>query len=735
MSPSLSQEEALRYIRAKIDQLLGVMGTLPLRTEELDDSTLINLDPIGIIADSFRQVIAHHNDTNQRLTIATAEIRAILDTLGAAVVVIDRDDRIEDCNRLAVDWFFGGDACAQVVGRPAAEVCHCTDTVADIRDIADGFSHHANMYGRDVQVVASKIFDEAGALAKTVMLFTDITQQKTTERHLELYAEVFRHIGEGILITDADQKIVEINDAVSRITGYDRAELIGQRPCLLSSGRHDAEFYREMWRHLKAQGSWQGEIFDRTRDGRIVPLLQTISTVRDSEGRTSHFISVMTDISSLKETQTRLDFLAHHDALTELPNRLLFGDRLLHAIDRAQRDGHILALLYIDLDHFKNVNDSLGHHVGDQLLIAVAQRLRDLVRRSDTVARLGGDEFVVLMESDVTHVSATTLADKIVAAFKQIFIVSGIDLHIGCSIGLTFYPEDGTDTVTLLKNADVAMYRAKDTGRDNHARYNTALSDATRDKRELDHALRVAVREGGFELHFQPIVDIRCHRVVACEALIRWPGGPAKARTPDHFIPVTEENRLIVPLGEWILREALAHMHSWMTDGLDLEYVSVNISAVQMAQPDFPDRVIALLGDSGLAGQRLQIEITENVLMADIELCGRVLDRLREHGIRVAIDDFGTGYSSLSYLKKLPIDNLKIDRSFVRDIPGDPNDCAIAAAVISLAKTLGLDAIAEGIETVEQQDYLAQIGCDKVQGYLYSRPVPAAEFVAYARRF
>ena len=725
------EKDAFRYIRAKIDQLLTVMGTQPLRPEELDDDTLIALDPIGIVAEAFEQVITHLNETNHRLDLATGEIRTIFDTLGAAVVVLDLDDRIDDCNRHALEWLFHGAARDQIVGRPANQVCDTADRLVGIRRAADGACHVVSLHGHDVQVVASRIHDESGRHAKTVMLFTDITQQKETERNLQLYAEVFSHIGEGILITDADNRIVATNAAVTRITGYSRDELIGASPRTLKSGLHDPEFYEALWGALRQSGYWQGEILDRTRDGRVLPLLQTISEVRDGEGKLTHYIAVMTDISSIKETQSRLDFLAHHDALTGLPNRLLFGDRLNHVIAHAERDNSTIALLFIDLDRFKNINDSLGHQIGDQLLVEAAQRLRGLVRRSDTLARLGGDEFVVLMEGQATSGAATGLADKMVAAFRQPFVVNGVDLHIGCSVGITLYPDDGLDAVTLLKNADTAMYRAKEAGRDGHVRYSAELSEAARSKVALENALRAAVRDGGFELHYQPIMDIRRGRMIAGEALVRWPKGPAGAHTPDAFIPLAEETRLIVPLGEWILREALASMRGWHAAGLGLDYVSVNISAVQLAQPDFPDRLIALLRESGVPGHQLQIELTENVLMRDIELCAWVLRHLREHGIRVAIDDFGTGYSSLSYLKQLPIDILKIDRSFVRDIPGDANDCAIAAAVIGLARTLGLDAIAEGIETQEQQDHLAQIGCDKVQGYLHARPAPAAAFSAF----
>jgi diguanylate cyclase (GGDEF)-like protein/PAS domain S-box-containing protein len=731
---SLSRMEALAYIRAKVDQLLTVMGTLPLRPEELDDDMLIALDPIGIIAESFRQVIDHLNATNARLSLANAEIRAILDTLGAAVVVLDLDDRIEDCNRQALEWFFAGQEKSALVGRYPGEVCELSGSLAEIRAQADGETHFARLYGHDMQVVAMQVLDGAGQHAKTVMLFADITRQKDIERHLKLYSQVFRHVGEGILITDADNRIIELNDAVVRITGYPREELIGKTPNSFKSGLHPESFYIDLWETLRKTGVWQGEVLDRTHDGRIVPLLESISEVRTPEGVLTHHIAVMTDISSLKETQTRLDFLAHHDALTELPNRLLFNDRLQHAIERARRDAHAIALLFIDLDRFKNINDSLGHHVGDLLLIDAAKRLHALIRRADTLARLGGDEFVVLMEASISPLAAARLADKIVAAFKQPFIVSGLELHIGCSIGITLFPEDGEDAMTLLKNADAAMYRAKDAGREGHFRYSAELSAAMHNKLRLDAALRNAVRTGGFQLHYQPIMNIAQGRVTGCEALIRWPDGPENARSPAQFIPVAEETRLILPLGEWVLRQSLAQLRAWEQSGLQLEYVSINISAAQLAQTDFTDRIIDTLKEFGLPGHKIQLELTENILMGDIELCSWVLSQLREHGIRIAIDDFGTGYSSLAYLKQLPIDNLKIDRSFVRDIPDDPNDCAIATAIIGLAHTLGLEAIAEGIETEAQQAFLAATGCSQVQGYLHARPLPADAFFSYARQ-
>jgi diguanylate cyclase (GGDEF)-like protein/PAS domain S-box-containing protein len=724
---------AIHYIRAKVDQLLGLMGTLPLRPEELDDETLIELDPIGIIGESFGQVITHLNETNHDLQLARNEIRAILDTLQAAVLVTDRKDSLADCNRSALDWFFAGANIDSLRGRPLGELCGCWADMAAARAGAERRPQEVTLGGRHLQLIASVINDERGTPVKTVYLFFDISRLKAAEQGLQLYAQVFSHTHEGILITDRQQRIIDANDAFCRITGYALEELIGKTPRLLNSGLHDAGFYAAMWDSLRSQGHWGGEVRDRTRDGEIIPLLENINVVRNAAGEVTHYISVITDITSLKESQARLDFLAHHDVLTELPNRLLFQDRLEQAIERARREGSRLGLLFIDLDRFKNINDSLGHHVGDLLLVAVSQRLRDLLRRADSVARLGGDEFVVLSENLGDPDDACLLAHKIVTAIRQPFRIQDQELHIGCSIGITLFPEDGPDAGVLLRNADTAMYRAKESGRDGFARFSRELSEDVSGKLALENALRVAVREQRFTLHYQPIVTLGQGRVVAAEALIRWPDGPGA--TPDRFIPLAEETRLILPLGEWILRQALEQYHAWRAAGLALDYMSVNISAVQLAQPNFTERLLVLLDEVGIAGHHLQIELTENILMGDMALSQRVLGGLRGHGVRVAIDDFGTGYSSLSYLKQLPIDNLKVDRSFVRDIPGDPNDSAIAAAIIGLARTLGLEAIAEGIETEEQERFLTEIGCDKVQGYRYARALPAEQFRAFAEGF
>lgn len=722
----------MAYIRAKVDELLALLGTQPLRAEALDDATLLELDPIGIVTGAFRQVLHHLNETNRDLAKTRSELRAILDGIEAAVVAVDAQQSIVDCNRLALEWFFSGARLETVLGQPLPALCRCATEPPRRRrpDCLEEFEFSQN--GRHFQAVVSRIAtsEDNGELA--VYLFFDVSRLRGAETRLRLFARVFEHSGEGILITDRENRIIEANAAFCRISGYPLEELIGKNPRILRSGLHDAAFYQNLWQSLMQMGYWKGEICNRTRDGEIIPLLQTISVLRDARGEVSHHIAIATDISHIKEAQSRLDFLAHHDALTGLPNRLLFNDRLEQAVARAKRDADMFALLFIDLDHFKTINDSLGHHVGDLLLIEVARRLTALTRNTDTVARLGGDEFVVLMEHLTHHQDAVHLAEKILLRLRQPYFIETHELHPACSIGLALFPEDGLDAVALLKNADASMYRAKEAGRGGYFRYQPQISEEVETKLSLEGALRAAIRQEAFKLHYQPIFDIERGRITACEALIRWPGSP-QGMGPDRFIPVAEETRMILPLGEWVLREALQRFHAWREDGFPLDYVSVNLSAVQLAQNRVVELIRFLLDDCGVAGEHLQLELTENVLMRDMERSLRVLGTLRESGVRVAIDDFGTGYSSLAYLKALPIDNLKIDRSFVRDLPGDANDAVIASAIVNLAHSLGLSCIAEGVETREQEVFLRDLGCRYLQGYRYARPLPAEDFLTLLR--
>ncbi|OOZ41945.1 PAS domain S-box protein [Solemya pervernicosa gill symbiont] len=727
--------ESITYIRAKIDQLLKLMGTLPLRPEELDDHTLIELDPIGIVAQSFSQVLQHLHETNEQLASAKDEIRTILDAINAAVVVIDDQGRVEEYNRLAHTLFFKQLESEQIIGHVAREICTCEEGIGEKVLKSLNLSCETVIDGRDFMVNATHLESKGGAPRRTVLLYTEITAQKQAEESLRLYEKVFDNTAEGILITDGEAKIVETNSAFTRITGYSLADLIGQRPSLLKSGRHDSEFYASHWKSLEESGTWKGEIIDRHKNGSLVPLLQTISKITDWQGQTTNYISILTDITSLKETQTRLDFLAHHDALTELPNRLLFHDRLDHAIERAERNDNKIGLLFIDLDRFKIINDSLGHDVGDTLLQQVARQISSLSRKSDTVARLGGDEFVILIENVTSDTACTTFANKIVHALKQPFDIDEHQLHIGCSIGISIYPDDGEDSVTLIKNADTAMYKVKESGRDGYHKYSSELSESAVERLTIENALRHALERQEFHLHYQPLIDCERQHVFGAEALLRWQCPLLGNVSPMKFIPIAEESSLIIPIGYWVFEESIRQYKSWRDSGIELDYISINVSGAQLYHFNFAETLIALMLKHGLTGDQIQIEITENIMMNDIDTCISILDQLRSEGFRVAIDDFGTGYSSLSYLRRLPIDMLKIDRSFVMHLPDNNNDCMIATAVVSLAKSLKLETVAEGIEDERQLDFLHDIGCNRFQGFHFSRPTDAEAFEQYWHRY
>ena len=733
MPDSQKYDEAIRYIRQKIDQMLVVMGTLPLRQEELDDDTLIALDPIGIVVESFSQVLEHLNETNHKLSLSQSEIRTIFDTVDAAIVVYLPDGTMEDCNAQACAALFNGREYEELQGKRLEDIGCCHGHVEKEVLASDNQSGEYQLDGRWYSISAKSVLDERGELEKTVFLYTDITEQKWALKELGIYASVFDNTAEGILVADADTNILYINRAFSEITGYGRDEVVGKKPNIFQSGMHDAEFYKEMWASLYSSDHWRGEILDRRKDGTLIPLWQALSCVRDDKGGVTNYISVIHDISPLKETQTQLDHLAHHDPLTDLPNRLLLQDRLTQAIRRGLRSDNSTAVLFIDLDRFKTINDSLGHHVGDLLLRAVAKRLTTILRSSDSVARLGGDEFVIMLEDLGSRKEAEQMANKVITALREPFVINQHELHIGCSIGISIAPEDGKDTNTLLKNADTAMYQVKDSGRDGFHVYSMELSEKADEKLRIENALRKVIREKGFYLQYQPIVDAYSERVISAEALLRWRCVEFGDVSPARFIPVAEESNLIIPIGNIVLDLAVEQYLVWREQGIELDYLSVNVSGPQLYHGGFASDLIDILKQNSISGDHFQVEITENVLMDNMERCVSQLNKLREYGIRIAIDDFGTGYSSLSYLRSLPLDIIKVDRSFVSDIPGDKNDSVIAHAIVSLAQSLELESIAEGIETDEQRDFMRSIGCHRFQGFYYSRPLMPDEFAAYWR--
>jgi diguanylate cyclase (GGDEF)-like protein/PAS domain S-box-containing protein len=563
-----------------------------------------------------------------------------------------------------------------------------------------------------------------------LIIARDITEREQMQERLHQAATVFESTAEGVMITDLDQRITAVNRAFTTITGYSEAEALGQSPRLLASGRHDSAFYAAMWHQLAAEGHWQGEIWNRRKDGELFPEWLTISAVRDQSGLITHFVGVFADISSLKHAQARLDYQAHHDPLTGLPNRMLFESRLDNALNDARTDHSRGAVLFLDLDRFKHINDSLGHPVGDLLLKSIAQRLREQLRDVDTVARLGGDEFIVLLPGLHQPRDAERVATKLLTCFNAPFQADGHEFFISSSIGISLFPEDGNDVATLVKNADAAMYSSKAKGRNRIEFYTRNLTFQATERMTLELELRRAIERDELSLHYQPKLCLHSGQLVGAEALIRWNHPVFGEIPPDRFIPLAEDNGMILQLGDWVLQEACRQMREWQDSHAPFGPLSVNLSGSQLRQTQLVERIAGTLSDFGLAATSLQLEITESFIMTQAEEALLILHELKKLGLQLAIDDFGTGYSSLSYLKRLPLDILKIDKSFVRGLPGDPDDAAITRAIIALGRSLQMTVIAEGVETKAQELFLTSEGCEQIQGYVISRPLSAESFAA-----
>ncbi len=568
--------------------------------------------------------------------------------------------------------------------------------------------------------------DETGEVVLASGVASDITERCQAAERLRQAATVFTSTQEGVLITDLDGNILTVNPAFTTITEYTEAEVLGKNPRLLQSGRHDRSFFQAMWHAIVTVGSWQGEIWNRRKGGEIYPQWLNISTVRNEQGQAVNYVGVFTDITQLKRSETQLEYLAHYDPLTGLPNRLLLLSRLNHALERARRDKTRGAVLFLDLDRFKNVNESLGHGTGDELLQIASQRMRACLCETDTLARLGGDEFVVVLEDLPDPANAASVAQKLIDRLDAPFVLSGEqEVYIGASLGISIFPDDADDADRLIQYADAALYQAKGSGRGIYHFYTESLTTSANERLALETRLRHALEQDEFVLHYQPLVTLTDGRIFGVEALVRWQIPGVGLLSPSRFIPLAEETGLIVPLGEWVLRTACARLKTWQDAGLPIEMLAVNLSPRQFQQGDLHERIRAILAETGLMSRHLELEITETALIEDGPENETKLAALKDLGVRIAIDDFGTGYSSLAYLKRFPIDKLKIDQSFVRDIPLDSSNMEIVAAIIAMAKTLKLEVLAEGVETDAQFAFLKQQGCDVAQGYLFSRPVAA----------
>ena len=697
---------------------------------------------LGQLGDSFQSLMGELQHSRQALNTSLDELRLA----GCAVAEMSEGVMVTNAARIIVSinpafTRITGYTLAEAVGQPAGLM----KSGRHNDRFYQSMWYHLNAYGswsgeiwnrtKDGRIYPewlsiSTSHDAAGQVLNYVGVFSDITDRKQVESDLRIAATAFE-AQEGMFITDDKGVILRVNLGFSDITGYSAAEAIGKTPGLLRSGRHDEAFYATMRDSIAHTGSWQGEIWNRRKSGEIFPEWLTITVVKDSTGNITHHVSTLTDITKRKAAENEIQHLAFYDPLTRLPNRRLLLDRLQHALSSSARNERAGALLFIDLDNFKTLNDTLGHDKGDLLLQGVAERLLASVRDGDTVARLGGDEFVVMLENlsgqeEEAGAQTKAIGEKILATLNQNYNLAGHDYHSSPSIGITLFIGHESSIEELLKRADLAMYQSKAAGRNTLRFFDPEMQSIVNTRATLENELREAVRQNQFFLHYQAQIDGTGQQIGA-EALVRWQHPLRGVVAPADFIPLAEETSLILPLGQWVLETACRQLVAWADEpGMAHLSMAVNLSALQCRQGDFVAQVLAILAQTGADPRKLKLELTESLLLHNVEDMVSKMHALKAHGIGFSLDDFGTGYSSLSYLKRLPLDQLKIDKSFVRDLLTDANDAVIARTIVALANSLGLAVIAEGVETQEQRDCLAAQGCNHYQGYLFGRPGPAA---------
>lgn len=685
-----------------------------------------------------------HMELEQRVQERTAELsqqlnflQQLIEAIPGPVFYKDAQSRYLGCNSAFTNFI--GTAAIDLIGKGphdlaspelakrylAADQALLEQPGAQIYESpvrhADGDMHHVVFH-------KATFTRPDGSVGGLVGFMLDITERKRMLERLQQAATVFDSSAEGVIITAPDRTIIAVNRAFTEITGYSEEEAIGHHPSLLHSDRQSEEFYKDMWNTIDQQGRWQGEVWNKCKDGRIYPEWLTISTVKDATNAITHYVGVFSDITAIKSAYEKLNHLAHHDPLTGLPNRLLLEDRLHLAIQRARRENTHLAVLFLDLDRFKTINDSLGHHVGDRVLCEVSSRLDHLIRESDTVARFGGDEFLILMEGIAGPSVASHIADKILQNLSEAPVSVEQEFFVGASIGISLFPQDGNDPETLIKHADVAMYRAKERGRNTHEFFAPELAQSSPERFRLDTELRRAMDRDELRLYLQPQFSLQTGQLVGAEALVRWQHPERGLVMPGEFIAAAEESGMIVPIGEWVQRTACHCWADWHARGLQPGILAINVSGVEFRRGRIQESIRKILEATRMPPALLELEITESAIMGQAENSIQALHGLRAMGVSLAIDDFGTGYSSLAYLKRLPLNKLKVDQSFVRGLPHDSDDCAIARAVIALGHSLQLTIIAEGVETLEQSEFLRLEGCDEMQGYLRARPMPADAF-------
>lgn len=559
----------------------------------------------------------------------------------------------------------------------------------------------------------------------------DLTSEKRAEEKEKIAAKVFENIMDGVMITDQNNFIQFVNPAFTRITGYQENEVIGKKPRILSSGKHDTDFFQTMWNSIHKTGMWKGEIWNKKKNGELYLEEITINALKDHKGHVCNYVAIFKDITERKSLEEKLQFQALHDDLTKLPNRNCFYEQLNKTIEHASNTNAAFGVIFLDLDRFKEINDTLGHSAGDELLKAVADRLRQTVRQSDLVARLGGDEFVVILQHLNKSSDCIKVAEKIKDSFSKPFLLGDYDLYITPSMGISVYPDNGMDAETLVKHADTAMYQAKQHGKNTFKFFSSEFDDESFERLMLASDLRKAIDRTEFILHYQPQFSLHTGELVGFEALIRWNHPKKGMIPPGSFIPLAEETGMIIPIDQWVLREACLQNVKWQQQGYKPVRISVNLSMLQFQRQNVFELIQSILKDTGLDPHYLEIELTESIIMDNPEITSKNIQQLKTIGVQISLDDFGTHYSSLSYLKRLSLDRLKIDQSFMRDLADNKDDQIIVQTMIQLAHNLNLRVVAEGAEHQEHLEFLKNHRCDEVQGYYYSKPVPAMEAVKW----
>ncbi|SEI77780.1 PAS domain S-box-containing protein/diguanylate cyclase (GGDEF) domain-containing protein [Allopseudospirillum japonicum] len=686
-------------------------------------------------------------DISERKAMETALAREVfrnktlINTSRDGIVILDLEGKVVEANPSFA--YMLGYSLAELSQMNAADWQYGADQ-SQVRAFIEGLrrnsrtfeSQHKRKDGSTyaVEISANSVHWEGETLVYCIC--RDISERQEADERLRLAASVFTHAHEGILITDHQNRVIDVNPTFCEITGYSRNEILGRDPSFLKSGHQNPLFYRHMWQTLHEEGFWRGEIWNRRKNGEVYAELLTISVVYGSDQSINHYVGIFSDITQLKQHQQHLEQLAHYDALTDLPNRVLLADRLQRALAQTRRTQTQMAVCYMDLDGFKPVNDTYGHEAGDYLLVEVARRLKNHMRGSDTVARLGGDEFVLLL-CDLEHLHDCEQAlERLLAIISQPYLLHNGELaYVTASIGLTIFPDDDADADTLLRHADQAMYQAKQAGRNGYHLFDPEQDRKVHAHQEALNRIAQAIENYEFCLYYQPKVNMREGRVIGAEALVRWQDPQRGLVSPGEFLPLIEEHPLSVSLGEWILEEAIRQLHIWRQQGLQLT-ISINIAGRHLQQRGFCEHLARLLKCyPDVCPQQVELEIVETSALADIQYVSDVIDQCRKLGVTFALDDFGTGYSSLTYLKRLPADVLKIDQSFVRDMLKDPEDMAIIEGVIGLSRTFGRQVIAEGVESMEHGQHLIRLGCELGQGYGIAKPMPAQELPTWIANY